>query len=107
MVTELCCEDCAASIKGRFELPDLACLSEEDNHLLIVFLSARGNVKEVERSLGISYPTVKSRLEAMLSRLGLGQSQAGIKQRRLEVLVQLERGEIAAQEAVRLLNGLG
>ena len=106
VVTELCCDDCKTSVKGNFELPELACLSEEDGRFLKVFLSARGNIKEVERCLGISYPTVKLRLEAMLGRLGLSQLQSDIKRRRLETIEKLERGEIPAREAIRLLKEL-
>jgi hypothetical protein len=106
LVTELCCDDCKTSIKGNFELPELACLSEDDDRLLKVFLSARGNIKEVERCLNISYPTVKSRLEAMLGRLGLGQLQSEAKRRRLETVEKLERGEINVPEAIKLLKDL-
>ncbi|MBU2574678.1 MAG: DUF2089 domain-containing protein [Elusimicrobia bacterium] len=106
IVTELCCDECKTSIKGNFELPELACLNEEDERFLQVFLSARGNIKEMERCLGISYPTVKSRLEALLTRLGLGQLQSEAKRRRLEIVQKLEKGEIPAQEAIKLLNNL-
>ncbi len=106
LVTELGCGDCHTTIKGNFELPAFALLSREDENFLRVFLSARGNIKEVERQLNISYPTVRGRLEALLNRLGLGSLQAEAKKRRLEIVSRLERGEITAQEAVGLLKGL-
>ena len=106
LATEFCCDDCNTSIKGSFELPALACLSEEDDRLLKVFLSARGNIREVERCLNISYPTVKSRLEAMLGRLGLGQLQSETKRQRLEIIEKLERGETTAHEAIKNLRDL-
>ncbi len=106
VVTELCCTDCKTSIKGSFELPAFAALSQEEDNFLRVFLAARGNIKEVERQLGISYPTVKGRLESLLNKLGLGSLQAEAKRRRLEVVERLERGEITAQEAIGLLKGL-
>ncbi len=106
VVTELCCDECKTSIKGNFELPELACLDEDGGRFLKIFLSARGNIKEVERCLGISYPTVKSRLEAILSKLGLSQLQSEVKRRRLEIVERLERGEIPAREAIRLLRDL-
>ncbi|HCC47460.1 MAG TPA: hypothetical protein DEQ38_05000 [Elusimicrobia bacterium] len=105
-VTELCCVDCKTTVNGNFELPVFASLSHEEEVFLRVFLAARGSIKEVERQLGISYPTVKSRLEAILNKLGLGSLQAEAKARRLEIVEQLERGEITAQEAVALLKGL-
>ena len=104
VVTELCCDECKTSVKGNFVLPELACLDEDDSHFLKVFLSARGNIKEVERCLGISYPTVKSRLEGMLAKLGLSQLQSEAKRRRLEIVGKLERGEIPAREAIKLLK---
>ncbi len=106
VVTELCCSDCKTTIKGSFDLPRFAALEAEEENFLRVFLAARGNIKEVERQLNISYPTVKARLEALLNRLGLGSLQAEVKKRRLEVVERLERGEISAQEAVALLKGL-
>ena len=106
VVTELCCEDCKTSIKGNFVLPELACMNEAEDRFLKVFLSARGNIKEVERCLGISYPTVKSRLEALLIKLGLSQLQSEVKRRRLEIVEKLEKGAISAQEAIKLLKEL-
>jgi len=105
-VTELCCSDCKTTIKGDFSLPQFAQLVPGDESFLRVFLAARGNIKEVERQLNISYPTVKSRLEALLNRLGLGTLQAEAKKRRLEIVERLERGEIKAAEAVSLLKSL-
>lgn len=106
MVAELCCSDCKTTVRGNFELPVFASLTPTEEDFLRVFLAARGSIKEVERRLGISYPTVKARLEALLNKLGLGALQAEAKQRRLEVLGRLERGEISAQEAVALLKEL-
>ena len=106
VVAELCCNECKTSIKGGFELPELVCLCEEERKFLEVFLAARGNIKEVERCLRISYPTVKSRLEAILSRLGLGQLQSEMKRQRLEAVEKLERGEITPVEAIKRLRDL-
>jgi hypothetical protein len=104
VVTELCCSDCKTTIKGSFELPQLATLSQEEENFLRVFLAARGSIKEVERQLGISYPTVKGRLEAILNQLGLGSLQTEAKKRRLGIVERLEKGEITAQEAIALLK---
>lgn len=105
-VTELCCTDCKTTVRGNFELPVFAVLNPEEEGFLRVFLAARGSIKEVERQLGISYPTVKNRLDGLLNKLGLGSMQAEAKKRRLEIVERLERGEITAQEAVALLRGL-
>jgi len=106
IITELCCTDCKTSIKGSFNLSEFSLLSREEEYFLRVFLAARGNIKEVERQLSISYPTVKSKLENLLSKLGLGDLQNEVKKRRLEIVEKLERGEIPAQEAIKLLKEL-
>ena len=104
VVTQLCCTDCKTTINGSFELPQLAALAQDEENFLRVFLAARGSIKEVERQLGISYPTVKGKLEALLNKLGLGSLQEEAKRRRLEVVEKLERGEISAQDAISLLK---
>lgn len=105
-VTELCCTDCKTTVSGNFDLPVFSSLSQEEEVFLRVFLAARGSIKEVERQLNISYPTVRARLESLLNKLGLGSLQAEAKKRRLEIVSKLERGEISPQEAVALLKSL-
>lgn len=104
VVTELCCTDCKTTINGSFELPQFAALAQDEENFLRVFLAARGSIKEVERQLGISYPTVKGKLESLLNKLGLGSLQEEAKRRRLEIVEKLERGEITAQEAIGQLK---
>lgn len=106
IITEVRCSDCAASVRGEFELSDFSTLPGDEENFLRVFLAARGSVKEVGERLGISYPTVKARLENLLNALGLGSMRAAARQRRLEVLERLERGEIKAVEAVAQLRRL-
>ncbi len=69
-----------------------------------IFLAARGNIKEVERMLGISYPTVKSRLEGINRRLGNEVSQTDAGEASLSVLDSLENGEISVEDAIKLLK---
>ncbi len=106
LATELCCSDCKTTINGSFELPVFALLSAEDEKFLKIFLSARGSIKEVERQLNISYPTVKARLDALIGKLGLGGPQAGAKKNRMDIIGRLERGEINAQETIAQLEAL-
>ena len=87
-------------------MPLFARLEPEDEGFLKIFLASRGSIKEVERRLGISYPTVKGRLEALLTKLGLGAERSWEKPSRLGVIERLERGEISAQEAAELLRSL-
>jgi len=107
VVTELCCPDCKTAVKGSFALPFFATLAPEQENFLKVFLKSRGNIKAVERQLGISYPTVKGKLDSLLNSLGLGESQIKAGGRRIEIVKMLERGEITAQEAVKRLEDRG
>jgi hypothetical protein len=91
-------------VRGSFDLSEFSVLTREEETFLRVFLASRGSVKEVGRQLGISYPTVKGRLEALLNSLGLGSMRAAARERRLAVLERLERGEITAAEAAGLLR---
>jgi len=106
VVTALNCACCKTAITGAFDLPLFAALSGEDEKFLKTFLAARGSIKEVERQLCVSYPTVKARLDALLNKLGLGVLPPELKPGRLGVAERLERGEITAQEAVVLLREL-
>lgn len=74
------------------------------------FIRCRGNIKEVEKELGISYPTVRSRLEAVIQNLGYKNTKPGITEIddfKAEILESLERGEISSQEAIEQLKKLG
>jgi len=74
---------------------------------LETFLRCRGNVKEMERILKLSYPTVRNRLNELLLRLGYVVEESRIADRHREVLDLLDRGEITASEAARRLANLG
>ena len=113
IVTRLCCESCKSELTGKFRLNEFASLGGDDLALLRVFISARGSIKDVEAALGISYPTVRGRLERLIEKLGLGQGKREamalseeIGERRKEVLDQLAAGEITMEEAETLLGEL-
>lgn len=111
-VVRLHCPRCDTAIEGHFQLSRLCGLSQEQLEFVEIFLKSRGNIKEVERELGISYPTVRSRLEAIIEALGYRPETAPVveerptAERRKEILEALNRGEITVQEAVRLLKKL-
>ncbi len=85
----------------------LATLREPYASLIELFLRVRGNVKEMERALGLSYPTVRARLEEALVAAGFGrEAEPNIGNRRTEILDSLERGEITAREAAQRLREL-
>jgi hypothetical protein len=104
-VSELTCESCGTSVRGRFQVPDLCRLPDDLYQFLLVFVKNRGVIRDVEKELGISYPTVRSRLDMVLAALGYGEQVAGSNQD--EVIERLERGEISAEEAEKLLRGEG
>ena len=84
-------------------------LSKESLEFLENFVRNRGNVKEMERELGISYPTVRSRLNAVIAELGFEvstQQPDDIPEQRREILARLDAGEISAAEAAELIHQL-
>lgn len=103
-VTKLHCHGCKTSMEGTFDACKFCRLDEEQRQFIEVFLTSRGNIKEVERLLGISYPTVRSRLDAVLESLGY-RVEREQDQRRKEILEALDKGEISSEEAIRLLRG--
>lgn len=101
-LTRLSCGSCGTELSGAFVQCDFCALDDADRDLLRVFLSARGNTKEVERHLGVSYPTARARIDGLLDRLGLLPRPAEPASR-LEVLEALARGDLDPDEAGRLL----
>ncbi len=95
-------DDGETAIEGSFELPPLARLSGEDQVFVIAFLRSHGSIKEMERVFGISYPTVKNRLNRICARLEFVETDPVPSQ--AEVLGQLQRGEITASEAIKRLS---
>jgi hypothetical protein len=109
-VERLRCPACATAVEGRFAPVPYAALDPERLRFLEVFLRARGNLREVERVLGLSYPTVRSRLDELLQALGFAEAPAAApppagSSGRREVLEALARGEIDVAEAVARLRG--
>ncbi len=93
------------AIEGEFILPLLAQLSAEDQVFVAAFVGAHGSIKDMERFFGISYPTVKGRLEKLAERLKMVESVAPLpKDEHEEVLGSLEKGEINVDEALRRLG---
>ena len=116
-VTRLHCNTCGTTIEGEFNVGRFAHLGREQMSLLESFLRSRGNLRELERELGISYPTVRGRVEQMLRTLGFGdgpaapagppappEPQIDPEQRRL-VLERLARHELTAEQAAAALRG--
>jgi hypothetical protein len=78
-------------------------LSQDHKDFAEIFIKNRGNIKEMERELGVSYPTVKGKLDSLIAALGYkNQSTEAIDKK--DILEKLYRGEITSEDAVRLLN---
>jgi hypothetical protein len=125
-IARLHCRSCGTSLEGEFGVGRFGRLSVEQLALLESFLRARGNLKEMERELGISYPTVRGRLDALVRALGLsdGSSELAAEDAgddevtnptdatnastaRRSILERLARREIDAEGAAKALRDLG
>ena len=126
-VTRLHCRSCGTALEGEFGVGRFGRLEREQLTFLESFLRSRGNLKEMERELGISYPTVRSRLEVLLRALGLGDGSAApvldeeteavheepahsdedLAAERRTILERLSRHELSADEAAAAIRALG
>ena len=114
-VTRLHCGSCATQIEGRFQLGRFQRLSDDQLAFVEVFVKNRGVIKEVEAELGISYPTVRARLDEALRamdfpaggeddpRVSPREARAQAREERRRILEDLKEKRIGAEEAARLL----
>ena len=105
-VVRLECESCGTRLEGSFALGRFHSLTTDQLEFLETFIRARGNFKDVERELGISYPTVRSRLDAVIRALGFPSQAEPDREaeRRKEILRELAEGKIAPDDAAALLE---
>ena len=118
-VTRLHCRSCGTTLEGDFSVGRFGRLNRDQLTLLESFLRSRGNLREMERELGISYPTVRSRVEALVRALGFGPRadaddaeetppEAPVTGRtREEILEAVARHEMSADEAAAAIRALG
>ena len=92
------------AIEGGWELPQLARLSAEDQIFVTAFVRSHGSIKEMERVFGVSYPTIKARLNRIGDSLDFVDTNP--RPSRVEILERLRRGEITANGAIEELEGL-
>ncbi len=124
-VTRLHCNECGTSLEGEFSVGRFGRLNRDQLRLLESFLRSRGNLRDMERELGLSYPTVRGRVDALVRALGLGGDEVSVAvppasgaegsggapsgprsgTARREILEQLARHEISAEDAARALRG--
>ncbi len=96
--------DKGIAIEGSFELPQLARLSLEDQVFVTAFVRCHGSIKEMEQIFGVSYPTIKSRLNRIAGSLEFVDTNPTPSHS--EILDRLKRGEINAEDAIRKLEAL-
>ena len=106
-ITRLSCTQCETEVTGRFEPCRFCKLPPESVQFLEMFVKNRGNVKEMERELGISYWTIRNRINELIAEMGfeVEEEQADdISKQRRDVLDKVDKGEISAGEAAELLS---
>jgi hypothetical protein len=96
--------DNGVALEGPFELPQLARLSAEDQVFVAAFVKSHGSIKEMEQVFGVSYPTIKARLNRISAQLEFVETNP--KPTRSEILDRLECGEMTADDAIRALETL-
>lgn len=108
-VARLECSSCGTRIEGSFSLGRFNSLSPEQLEFVEAFIRARGNFKDLEREVGLSYPTLRSRLDAVIRTLGyqteVEPDREAEAERRKEILRQLADGRIGPDDAAALLEG--
>lgn len=104
LVTRVKIKDTTIAIEGEFDLPPLTRLSDQDQVFVAHFIRTHGSIKEMEQAFGVSYPTIKARLNRIASLLQFVEITTPSANKE-EVLSKLERGEITAKEAAEKLRG--
>ena len=112
-ITKLGCPKCSTAIEGDFQPCEFCRLPEEDLEFVKVFIKCRGNIKDVEKELSISYPTVRGKLDAVIRGLGYevvtketAKENEDKSSARSAILDQLSKGEISPKEATERLKNI-
>lgn len=104
-ITKLECSHCSTKIENDFSFSKFEKLSNEQLNFVEVFLSCRGNIKDVEKKLNISYPTVRGKLDEINNVLGLNAKKDSEKEKQ-HIMDMLENGDLSSDEAIKLLKNL-
>ncbi len=107
-VTRLGCGSCGTELAGTFAPCTFCALDEAETEMLRVFLASRGNLRDLEKHLGVSYPTARLRFNQLLDKLGLGEpaAPAPATLTREQVLAEVASGALGPEEAAALLQTL-
>lgn len=97
------CEDCGTEVRGYFPGNKFSKMSQEDLEFIEIFVMNRGSIKEIEKVMGVSYPTVRNKLDNVIKSLG---HSVNLEDSRLEILNMLDEGQITPEEATNLLSSL-
>ena len=98
------CRKCNTAFEGHFTVSRLGSLEQEHQDFITVFIKCRGNIKDVEKELGISYPTVRGRLDRAIKALGYAIENPA--QKRKEILQALENKEMQPEDAIKAIKDL-
>ena len=106
VITGVACTVCGTAVAGRFRICDFCRLTDEQTTFLRLFVQRRGNLSEMEKALGISYPTVRNKLEEIIRVLQEAEQSesAASPGPREAVLQQVAEGRRSAEQALRLLS---
>lgn len=104
-IARLNCTSCETAVLGRYQPCPFCRLSPDGTRFLLTFVRCRGNVKEMERELGVSYWTVRRRLDGLIEELGVEAAPADedVTALQLDVLEQVSQGELSAAAAAEIL----
>ena len=106
-VIRLGCPSCGTELAGVFRSCEFCALNEKETEMLRVFLSSRGNLREVEKHLGVSYPTARLRFAELLEKLGLGETaEPEPTLTRDQILSEVASGALTPAEAQELISQL-
>jgi hypothetical protein len=103
-VRKLACEDCGLAIEGELPTPRLYRLTDEEQRFVELFVLASGSLKQMATLLGVSYPTVRGRLNRLIERLE--QEQACDEVRKQSVLADIEAGRLPPKLGLRMIENL-
>lgn len=103
-ITRLTCEDCELGLEGEFATPRLSRLNAEEQRFVELFVLASGRLNQMAELLGVSYPTVRNRLDKLMARLKV--EQARDEKRKQGILEDIESGRIPPKRGMRMIENL-
>ncbi|MEZ4767763.1 MAG: DUF2089 domain-containing protein [Caldilineales bacterium] len=102
-ITEVTCDTCGTQVRSRYQPGPFSALDEEQQTFLLLFVRSRGNLKDLEKTLGVSYPTVRAKLDEVIERLEPPAPPPATGDRKT-VLAMVQSGQLAVGDALALLR---